>query len=355
MPRCVNKRYQINDVVAGMELGSAVLMESGKVALGEGTILNQNIIERLKERGIATLDIKEVLNEGSEEAAPTLDIHQQKFCGEYDNMVIIVKKAFDCMRYFKEVPINEMRELADKPIESLVEAIGVINHLHMVQRQDDYTFHHSVNVAVICGVLGKWLGYTGTELKDLILAGLMHDVGKTQIPLEILNKPGKLSSDEMDIMKQHTTHGYNLIKKAGNVPSGVVYGILQHHERMDGTGYPLKVKSDKIHQYAKIIAVADIYDAMTSDKVYHNKVTPFTVVEMLVGEMFNKLDPGICTVFLNNVRDYFVGSVVRLNDGREAEVLHLGQFAGSRPIIRTSDDEFIDLEKRKDICIVNLL
>ncbi len=355
MPRFVNKRYPINDVMAGMELGNAILTESGKVALGEGTLLTQQMIERLIDWGFASLIIRERVNEVSEDALPILDVHQQKFYAEYDNTISVVRKAFDCMRYFQEVPINEMRELADKSIESLVESVGVINHLHMVQRQDDYTFHHSVNVAVICGVLGRWLGYAGTDLMDLILTGLMHDIGKTQIPLEILNKPERLLPDEMEVMKQHTTYGYSMVKETKDVPSCVACGILQHHERMDGTGYPLKVKSGKIHPYAKIVAVADIYDAMTSDRVYHSKVTPFAVVETLVEEMFNKLDPGICTVFLNNVRDFLVGSIVQLNDGREAEVLHLGQFAGARPIIRTANEEFIDLEKRKDICIVNLL
>ncbi|WP_371368767.1 hypothetical protein SRRS_22120 [Sporomusa rhizae] len=349
--------YAINDVKPGMEVGRMVLTQDDKVILSDGTLLSESMIEGLKFWKINTVFIKEQIF--TEE--PEIDFSipetalQKKFYADYDNTVNILKDSFSNTRFFKEVPLVTLRELANNSIEPLINSNGVINHIHMVRRQDDYTFHHSVNVAVICGVLGKWLGYSGTELKELILAGLLHDVGKTQIPLEILNKPGKLKPEEMEIMRLHTTRGYQLVRDASNIPSGVLYGILQHHERADGTGYPLGVTSDQIHKYAKIIAIADIYDAMTSDRVYHRKATPFAVVEMIVEEMFNKLDPEIGSVFLNNVRDYFVGNIVELSDGRQAEVIYLGQFMASRPIVVTEDREYIDLERNKDLSIVSLV
>jgi len=224
----------------------------------------------------------------------------------------------------------------------------------VVQRRDDYTFHHSLDVAVLCGVVGRWLGYKGEELKDLVLAGLLHDIGKTQIPLEILRKPGKLTPEETKIMQLHTTRGYNLVKEL-DLPAAVTYAVLQHHEREDGSGYPLQVTGDKIHPFAKLIAVIDIYDAMTCDKVYRKKVTPFEAVETITRDMYDKLDPNICAVFLNNVRDYFIGNTVLLSDGREAEVVYLGQYISSRPVVRTEDGLFIDLEQRKELSIVRLL
>lgn len=237
----------------------------------------------------------------------------------------------------------------------MVESIGVINHLHMVSRQGDYTLHHSVNVALICGVLGRWLGYNERELTDLVLSGLLHDIGKTQISLEILNKPGKLSEEEMNIMQTHPSVGYKMLRENTNLSANICYGVLQHHERLDGSGYPFKIQGNQIHKYAKIIAIADIYDAMTSNSAYRTKATPFSVVEVMTEEMFNKLDATICTVFLNNVRDYFVGNIVKLSDGRNVEVVYLGQSAGTRPTVRTQDNQFIDLERRKDIQIVDLV
>lgn len=350
------KPYSLSEVAPGMEIGRMVLTQDDKVILSEGTVLSASMIEGLRFWDISTVFIKELLSSESDIdfSIPETAI-QKQFYEEYDDTVSLLKESFSKIRFFKEVPLNSMRELASNSIEPLVNTTGVINHINMVRRQDDYTFHHSVNVAVICGVLGKWLGYTGEKLKDLILAGLLHDVGKTQIPLEILNKPGKLTEEEMEIMRLHTTRGYKLVKDTPDIPGGIVHGILQHHERFDGSGYPLGVPGDKIHRFAKIIAIADIYDAMTSDRVYHRKVSPFAVVEMIVEEMFNKLDPEIGSVFLNNVRDYFVGNIVELNDGRQAEVIYLGQFMAARPIVVTEDREYIDLEHNKNLSIVKVV
>ena len=355
-PRYCVKPYSIDEAEPGMEIGRMVLTQDDKVILSEGTILTESMLQGLRFWNINTVFIKELLSSTSkiDFSIPETAV-QKNFYAEYENTVNVVKNSFSKIRFFKDVPLADMQELASNSIEPLINSTGVINHLNMVRRQDDYTFHHSVNVAIISGLLGKWLGCSDSEMKDLVLAGLLHDIGKTQIPLEILNKPGKLATDEMKIMQQHTTRGYKLLQEKMELPDGVVHGILQHHERADGSGYPLAVQGCQIHKYAKIIAVADIYDAMTSDRVYHRKSTPFTVVEMIVEEMFNKLDPEIVTVFLNNVRDYFIGNIVELSDGRQAEVIYLGQFMAARPIVLTEDKEYIDLERDKTISIVKVV
>lgn len=350
------KPYALGEVQPGMEIGRMVLTPDDKVILSEGTIITDSMLKGLQFWNITTVFIKQALS-----AEPNLDFSipetagQKKFYADYDSTVSVVKDSFAKIRFFKEVPLITMQKLASDAIEPLINSAGVINHMNLVHRQDDYTFHHSVNVAIICGVLGKWLGYTGKEWQDLILTGLLHDIGKTQIPLEILNKPGKLTTAEMEIMQQHTTRGYKLLHEKKEIPNGVIHGILQHHERFDGSGYPLAVPGEQIHKYARIIAVADIYDAMTSDRVYHRKVSPFAVAEMIVGEMFKKLDPEIVTIFLNNVRDYFVGNIVELSDGRQAEVIYLGQFMAARPIVVTEDNEYIDLECNKTISIAKII
>ncbi len=350
------KPYPLDEVKPGMEIGRMVLTRDKKIVLSEGTILSQSMIEGLKFWDISTVFIKELLSD-----EPDIDfsipetLQQKKFYADYDDTVHALKESFAKIRFFKEVPLAAIRELTNNSIDPLVNSTGVINHIHMIRRQDDYTFHHSVNVAVICGVLGKWLGLAEQDLQDLMLAGLLHDVGKTQIPLEILNKPGKLTPEEMEIMRLHTIRGYRLVCDIPNLPMGVAYGVFQHHERFDGSGYPLGVASDKIHDYAKIIAIADIYDAMTSDRVYHRKITPFAVVDMILEEMFHKLDPEIGIVFLNNIRDFFVGNIVELSDGRQAEVIYLGHFLASRPVVVTSDIEYIDLERNKSLSIVKVI
>ncbi|MDR3565076.1 MAG: HD-GYP domain-containing protein [Negativicutes bacterium] len=347
------KRFRVDEVQPGMELARSLMTDNGKFALGDGTVLTTSLIDRLRSWDVDYVDIR-VTVDVQEKLPPPLTAQQQAVSRQYNDTVSSIKKSFETLRFFKQVPLKEMRELADSAVEPVIDTSGILNHLHVVHRRDDYTFHHSINVAVLCGVLGRWLGYQGETFKDLVLAGLLHDVGKTQIPLEILRKPGKLTTAEMDAMKLHATKGYNLLKEL-DLPQGVVFAILQHHEREDGSGYPLGVKGDKIHDFAKIVAVADIYDAMTSDKVYKQKTTPFQAVEALMMDMYNKLDPRICSVFLNNVRDFFIGNIVELNDGREAEVVYLGQTTTARPIVRTEEGEFIDLEQRKNISIVRLV
>ncbi|MDU2065889.1 MAG: HD domain-containing phosphohydrolase, partial [Sporomusaceae bacterium] len=175
------------------------------------------------------------------------------------------------------------------------------------------------------------------------------------IPLAVLNKPERLLDEEMAVMKMHTLYGYDLLKNVPGISKQVLAGVVQHHERLDGTGYPFGLAAEKIEPFGRIIAVADIYDALTSDRVYHKKTTPFAVVELLIEEMFGALDPTVCTVFLNNVRDYFLGNRVLLNTGEQAEVVYLGQFLGSRPIVKTEDGDFVDLERRKEVTIVKLV
>lgn len=358
MVQYLKRQCLLRNVVPGSELGSALLSEAGRVVLEEGTIVTENVLKILENWGISRIEIREEVPETAEELLSDKEAAsagiQTGFYHEYTKTVNAIKHCFESMRFFHEVPISEMRELVDKSIDPIVDTVGVINQLYLIRRWSEYTFHHSVNVAVMAGVLGKWLGYSGIALKDLILAGLLHDIGKSQIPLEILNKPSKLTTEEMNVMKSHCRYGFNMVKDIRCISLGVAYGILQHHERLDGGGYPGNLSSEEIHQYPRIIAVADIYDAMTSERVYHAKDTPFTVVEMINKEAFGKLDPEICTVFLNNVRDYFLGNIVKLSDGSKAEVVFLGQYQNARPVVRTQNGEFIDLERRKDISIVDL-
>jgi len=347
------KRYGLEEVVPNMRLGRDLLSRDGQIILREGTVLTAGLIKHLRCWGFSCIDIiREEPDRKVEQGNCSPD---EQFIKDYLETANQIKMAFESIRFCKEVPIPKMRELADQSILPFVYTPGIINYLHTMRSSDDYTFRHSVNVAIVSGVLGKWLGYKGCDLKDLILAGLLHDVGKTQIPLSILNKPGALSDAEMDVIKQHPILGFELIQAERAVPHSVACGVLQHHERMHGGGYPYGRIGVDIHPTARIVAVADIYDAMTSDRVYRASVSPFQVVEVLVDEMYHKLDMVVCRTLLDNMRHYLVGNVVLLSDGRRAEVVIASQFALARPIVRTSDGEFIDLEYQKDISIIKLL
>ncbi|WP_371361571.1 hypothetical protein SRRS_29400 [Sporomusa rhizae] len=354
MVQIATKSYNVKDITPGMTIGKPVLGTNGRVILAEGIIISERIIEQLNNWGISSIDIQEI--------SQTVSAHVEEIehCAKqtkenYEKTLDLLKTNFEQTRRYKKLSVASMRQLSDDLIKQLVNTSGIISFLLMLERKDDYTFHHSLNVSILSGVLGKWLGVSEQDLSDLTLAGLMHDAGKALIDIGILNKPEKLTGKEFEIMRYHPVFGYELLREDKQLPEAVRLGVLQHHERMDGSGYPLKLSGGQIHTFGKIIAIADIYDAMTSDRVYRSKVDPFSVVETLAGEMFGKIDAEFCSVFLQNISNYLTGKFLRLTDGRVAEVVYYDNVSYRRPVIRTNDNEFIDLNKNRSIGISEVL
>lgn len=344
----MNKKYAISAIRSGMILGKDVISASGKIILAKDAVLTQLMIERLLEWGCRTVHI-------FEESKPLLKDKQQCYMDEHAEIVKSLGDAFKKTRHFKEVPISQMNEIAASTIKRLLSFNSVISFLHMINSKDEYTFRHSLNVAVIAGVVGKWLLFDNAQLKDLVLAGLLHDIGKTRIPLRILNKPGKLTQKEMDVMKQHSRLGYELIIQEKEISTAVKQAILQHHERLDGSGYPKNLLKNDISQIASIIAVADTYDAMTSHRIYRNALTPFLVMEELLQEMFGKLDAEICMLFISNTKEALLGSKVRLSNGTEGQIIFMNRQNTIEPIVRTADGRCIDLKNEQNIEILDFI
>ena len=237
----------------------------------------------------------------------------------------------------------------------LIEDHSVTDHLQMIPHDEDYLYHHSVDVGIIAGCLSLWTGGTYHEIEDTILGALLHDVGKALIPLKVLNKPGTLTAEEMNLVRFHPVRGYKFLKEYGDLSRTVLLCVLQHHERIDGTGYPLGVQGDKIHPFAKIISVADVFDAMTSQRSYARRATPYEAVDIMKREMAGKLDQRVCEEFLNKLSQRFVGDVVQLSNGQRGEVVFLNPADCTRPIVRMRDGAFLDLNSTRDVSISKIL
>jgi len=283
-------------------------------------------------------------------------LNEHQFKETYQELVMAMNSVFQRTRFAHKVPTEAVIGLLDK-MEGLVNTVGVLSQMKNVgSSKEEYTYRHSVNVAVLSGLLGKWLGFERAAIRNLMLAGALHDIGKSQVSLEILNKPGDLTSFEMQDMKQHTVFGYQLLKDGEALPKLLRLWILQHHERLDGSGYPYAYQGSKVSYHAQIIAVADIYDAMTSSRVYRDADTPLKVISELSAEMFGKLDPGICKVFLEKLAESLIGNSVRLNNGAEAEIIFWDMRLGNmKPVIKTADGEYIDLEKAHELNIIQII
>ena len=214
---------------------------------------------------------------------------------------------------------------------------------------DDSTFAHCLNVALIARVLGQWLKMSSEDIDVLTLSGLLHDIGKLATPEPILTKPDKLTDDEYTIMKDHARCGYQYLKNQALDPR-IKEACLFHHERCDGTGYPMGLSADKIPDFAKIISICDVYDAMTANRVYRKALCPFTVIKFLEEESFTKYDPRFSLVFLENVVSSYINTTVRLNNGMIGEVVLINRHSLSKPMLRCGND-YIDLSKTPDLKI----
>jgi HD-GYP domain-containing protein (c-di-GMP phosphodiesterase class II) len=215
-------------------------------------------------------------------------------------------------------------------------------------------YSHPVNVALISYVIGKWLHLKRSDLPRLVQAGMLHDIGKAKIRDSILNKSDSLTQQEMAAAKSHAIMGYKILISLDIVDKDILLGVLSHHERLDGSGYPAGLKGASINLFGRIIAVADIYDAITSTKVYHGKSTPFKAVEEIRESGFQSLDPEICQTFMTNISNYYYGSHVRLNNELEGDIIYVNPEERTKPVIRC-DGQYFNLSKERNIEIVDIL
>lgn len=348
-------RVSIHDLAPGMIVGRAVMTREGRILLESGARLTRAIIVSLHFWGIHSIYIED----GADRARgipASANPPTAAFLSQYMETIDAVRGSFEHIRRFKEVPIMQMDELADQKVSLLIETVGVLDYLYDIRLHSDYTFQHSLNVAIIAGIVGKWRGCRGQELKHLIIAALLHDIGKLIIPSAVLDKPGKLSESEFELIKMHPREGYRLAKDADKLPDEVRLGILQHHERADGSGYPAGLAGDDIHAFAKVIAIADIYDAMTSDRTYRRRLTPLAALETIAEQMYEKLDTAVCITFLDNMKNHFTGNEVLLSNGQHAKIIILNNKDRfwTKPVVCAPNGELIDLQK-EGLSVVDLI
>ncbi|WBW95502.1 HD-GYP domain-containing protein [Oceanirhabdus sp. W0125-5] len=286
----------------------------------------------------------------------TKRVQVQKLEKSLDDFTEDMKSVLKCISLDKKIDVDDVRKYSKIIIDEFGEYDYdiLIKSILLDKSVDEYLYRHSINVSILSSMIGRWMGIQGRELLLLTYSGLLHDIGKTLIDPKILNKPSALTKNEFEEIKKHTEYAYKIIKKARFLDPSVGMGVLMHHERIDGSGYPFGIKGEKIHKFAKIIAVADEFDAMTSNKVYSKRKSPFLCLEELQSGAWNKLDGDVCAAFLKNLIIVYTGENVRLNNGKVGKIVKLDMFNISKPLINV-DEEFIDLKTRRDLYIDELL
>jgi len=237
----------------------------------------------------------------------------------YKKSVSIVKNVMEDVRSGKMFDSSSVRILVDKIADITVKNKSLLVNIAKLKTYDDYTFQHSLNVAIYASSLGKLLNFPLSEIKVLVKSGILHDIGKMLVPKDILNKPAKLTDEEFTIMKNHVTAGYDFLKKNGFSEEELKI-VVEHHERADGSGYPYGLRDEEISIAGKIGAVVDIYDAITSDRVYHKGIYPPKAIKLMFSWTDKHINKKVFEFFVSNVGIYPVGTIVLLSTNELAVV-----------------------------------
>lgn len=353
-------RIRTDQAEAGMKVASDIYSSNNQLIITKNTVLDERIISRLRFYNIYGFLVYkdspkiEIVEEVSYIEMLRSTPEFKKFNRTYVDTVRNIEHNFtQIIEGTNDVDIDVLLEETNRILMEGRNGAHILEMLHGIRNYDDMTYVHSLNVSLICNIFGNWLRYSPEEIKLLTLSGLLHDIGKMLIPKEIIQKGGKLTPEEYKTVKKHTIKGYQVLKDKP-VDIRIKYTALMHHERCDGSGYPNGFVAEQIDDHAKIVAIADVYDAMTSNRRYRDAICPFDVVDEFERDGFLKYDPGFLMTFLERIVESYLHNLVRLNDGRVGEVILINRLSLSRPIIRIGES-YVDLSRERSLKIKEII
>lgn len=358
------KKLNTTSLRPGMVTAEDVYSFNNQLILPKGLTLTDKTITKLEFYSILSIRIEDDAIE-PEAAAPSPDISYserikaspefQQFKAEFEADTAHFKDALNDV-VERGAPLNVdtlMSQTASLISNAQDSSVNIFDMLHNLRDYDDSTYIHCMNVALICNVFARWLRLSDEEIKLATLSGLLHDIGKTILPEEIVKKPNKLTDTEYNIIKTHTKEGYKILQNQP-ISDHIKQAALLHHERCDGTGYPFGLHDAQIDSYAKLVCIADVYDAMTSARIYRGPLCPFTVIGIFENEGLHKYDTHFIMTFLENVVSTYLQNRVRLSNGMEGEIVYINKHRLSAPTVKCGD-QFIDLSAKRDITIESLI
>jgi putative nucleotidyltransferase with HDIG domain len=361
------KRLSTLQLLPGMIVAENVFSFDRHLVMASGTVLTDNLITKLDLYGILTIFVEDAIPE-PEQAKETDDQTPSPSYAERVQSSPVFKK----FKADYELNVDNFKNTLNNVVERNIELdagtllqnaldmvagtqgqISILDMLQNMREYDDSTFTHCLNVGLICNVLAKWLKMPSRQVEMATACGLFHDIGKLMIPHAIITKPGKLDAHEYAQIQKHPIIGYQLLQSQ-NVDDHIRNAALMHHERSDGSGYPMRLSGRQIDRYARIVAIADVYDAMTAARVYRGPLCPFRVIEIFEQEGFEKYDVEYVLTFLEHVVNTYIQNRCLLSDGRQAEIIFVNKDKLSRPMVQCGD-EYINLADYPDLTIEKLL
>lgn len=344
----IKRRYVRTECLQeGMRIDQNLKDRLDRVLIAKGTHLNEYQIRALHEMKIPGVQIAE----GEEEEAAVTPAPPPMSAIAKNNISknrtedpskvqlseSIKRRVSEGIQFlYNDTESPAFNETSNKVTKQLLKAIddshAIAVDISALKTSDEYTFKHSVDVATMSMIVAKKMEMKDSDVYNVGIAGLLHDMGKSKIPLEILNKPAKLTAEEFEIMKQHSVYGYRILKEKNCYSEQIPLAVLQHHEKMNGSGYPMGVTSERISPYAKILSVVDVYDALVTERPYKKAMTQRDAIELLMS-MTEELDINVMRSFLSSVILYPVDSIVDLSNGEKACVVRNHPESVLRPTV----------------------
>ncbi len=346
----MSKKLNIKCIEVGMVIDRPIYKDNGTLLVPKGTVVGLKVAALLAQYGVREVYIKEkeVFDSSKDEVKKT-----EAFKVFNSEVVQIVDELKNDLKELisdpKEINSDMLVDKVNKLFDASENSIQLLDMMYCMRDYDDLTYAHSVNVALMCQIMGGWLNLNEEDKRVLVLCGLLHDVGKLYIPQEIVLKAGKLTEKEVEIIKDHPEKGYEVLQLK-NIDDRIKQAAYQHHEKCDGSGYPKGLKSNQIQDFAKIVTIIDIYDAMTADRVYRSGMCPFKVIEIMIAEGYDKYDPKFLLLFLERICETYINKYVHLTNGETGKIVLINRNEFVYPVVKIGDD-YIDLSKDKKIKI----
>lgn len=344
----------IDEVQPGMRLARTIYDPSGRPLLFAGVSLRKQYIDRLRDMGYSGVYVSEGKNDDIEVSSQLREAIKA-------SATLAVQDSMKKMYLLNKTNKALVEEVVRLMVDDILSQPEVVVELIDIKALTDHTFGHSSNVAFLSIAIGKVMGLERSKLIELGIGSLLHDVGKVYVPEDILNKPGKLEPVEMDKVRQHTVEGFESLSRLGYMSTQITHVAYQHHERLDGSGYPRGLNDKEITVYAKICSVCDVYDAMTSDRPYKKAIHPAEGLLLLKSEQDRFFSKDVVNSLFRVVAPYPIATMVQLSSGEVAVVTDINSVDVERPVVRViknSEYSFydsirvIDLSKEEDLEIV---
>ncbi|MDD2619562.1 MAG: HD-GYP domain-containing protein [Syntrophomonadaceae bacterium] len=338
------QKIKVSSLKPGTQIGKDIFTYDSQLLLPRGSVITEEHLENF-----AVRDINEVYIIETNVRQKTERSFEMVYSGALD----VVNSFMMDAKLGNNIDVNEVNETTDLLLEQVFDVTDLFRQMRLMKNKGDYLFTHSVNVSLLCILIGRWMKCDENTIKELGMAGLLHDIGKVFIDDEILNKPGKLTAQEFEEIKKHTLLGYNLILQDPSISHDIANAALMHHERADGSGYPAGINGTS-NFYASVVAVADLYDAITSSHSYSTKRSPYSAAEILWQESFGKLDATISRVFYDKITNFYVGNQVLLSNDQQGTVIFVDPTQPTRPIVMVGD-KFYNLATDRSISILDII